>query len=584
MDIRQGIPVSKGISIGEVFLLEAEGVRIPSHFIPENKVDEETSRLLKAFDNALAEIEGLADDLRAKAGQKIAEIFVAHAGMLRDESFRQEFLGRIREKHYTAEFSVARTMRHWRKLFQEDDFLAPRVADLEDLERRLLRHLLGQKREELSSLKSEVVLVAHDLSPSQIASVDTDKVKGFATNAGGPTSHTGIIASALGIPSIVGLGSITNDVTGGDTIIIDGSRGVVVIEPDEKTIEKYSTRRQEVMASDQVLLEELKDLPCETKDGKKISLMANIESPKEIGKNIEYGAEGIGLYRTEFLFIGTDNMPSANEQFRAYMDAVRELDGRPLVIRTLDLGADKFSDGETFIKERNPFLGLRSLRYCLKNPDIFEEQLKAILRTSAFGDVRVMFPLVSGVDELNSAKEILEELKKQMDKDGEEYNPDLPIGIMVELPSAVINAEALADHANFFSIGTNDLIQYTLAVDRGNEHVADLYRPEHPAVLRLIKMTVEAAKESNTPVSVCGEMASVILYSVLLVGLGIDSLSVAPPQIIPEVKKLIRSISFVEAKKFADKVLAAKGPDEARETLLKGNRQFMEAAGITIKI
>ncbi len=578
MDIRQGIPVSTGISIGEVFLLEAEGVRIPTRFVPQDQTHQEVGRLEKAFANALHQLRNLADDLREKAGQKIAEIFVAHAGMLADESFREEVFDRIRDKHYTAEFAVARTMRHWRKLFQSDDFLAPRVADLDDLERRLLRHLLGQKREELSNLTSEVVLVAHDLSPSQIASVDTDKVKGFATDAGGPTSHTGIIASALGIPAVVGLGTITNDATGGDTMIVDGSGGLVIIEPDRETYQRYSDRQRQVLESDQALLKELKNQPSETRDGRKISLMANIESPKEIDKAIQYGADGIGLYRTEFLYVQSDSIPSVNDHFHAYMDAIKGLDGRPIVIRTLDLGADKFSGTEAVIEERNPFLGLRSLRYCLKNPDVFEDQLRAILKASAFGNLSVMFPLVSGIEELKAAREFLDEVKSRMDEAGEEYDPDLPVGIMIELPSAVMNADALARYSDFFSIGTNDLIQYALAVDRGNEHVAELYRPEHPAVLKLIKMTAESAEKANIPVSLCGEMASSVIYSILLIGLGINSFSLAPPQIIPEVKKLIRSTDYADARELADAVLAAEGAEQAREVLEEGNKRIMESA------
>ncbi len=569
MDIRRGIPVSTGIVIGEAFLLEAEGVRIPVHHIPDSETEREIRKMEKAFEDAFHQLHSLADDLRSKAGRKIAEIFVAHAGMLADESFREEFYERIRKRNHTAEFAVSRTMRHWRKLFQSDDFLAPRVADLDDLERRLLRHLLGQKREELSNLKSEVILVAHDLSPSQIASVDTGKVKGFATDAGGPTSHTGIIASALGIPAVVGLGTITNDVSGGDTIIVDGSGGLVIVEPDSQTRRKYSNMRKDVIESDRVLLEELKDHPSETMDGRKIPLMANIESPKEIAKALQYGADGIGLYRTEFLFVSSDSIPSVNEHFHAYMNALKELDGRPIVIRTLDLGADKFSGDGALQKERNPFLGLRSLRYCLKNPEVFEEQLRAILRASAFGNLSVMFPLVSGIEELKAAREILDEVKLEMDQAGESYNPDMPVGIMIELPSAVMNADALARHSDFFSIGTNDLIQYALAVDRGNEHVAQLYRPEHPAVLRLIRMTVEAAEKANIPVSLCGEMASTVMFTNLLVGLGVNSLSVAPPQIIPEVKKIIRSSTYEENRKLASRVLATDGPDDARQVLME---------------
>ncbi len=580
MDIRQGIPVSTGITIGEVFLLEAEGVRIPLHFIPKKDVDRETARLEKAFENALAELKNLADDLSAKAGRKIAEIFFAHVGMLADESFRGEFFGRISDKLYTAEFAVARTMRHWRSIFQKDGFMAPRVTDLDDLEKRLLRHLLGQKREELSNLKSEVVLVSHDLSPSQIATVDAGKVKGFATDAGGPTSHTGIIAAALGIPAVVGLGTITNEVTGGDTIIVDGSQGIVVVEPDKETRRRYSQKRKAAMKSDQVLLRELKDLPSETKDGHHISLMANIESPREIGKALKHGADGIGLYRTEFLFVGSDSIPSCDDHYRAYMDAVKSLEGRPLVIRTLDLGADKFNSHQPALKEHNPFLGLRSLRYCLKNPEVFEEQLRAILRASASGKLSVMFPLVGGVEELKAANAILAEVKVQMKRDGEEYDSQMPVGTMIELPSAVMGADALARNCDFFSIGTNDLIQYALAVDRGNEHVADMYRPEHPAVLRMISMTVDSAKRANIPVSLCGEMASAVIYTVLLIGLGITSFSLAPPQIIPEVKKIIRSINMSDARDLARAVSSAEDADHARDLLTEANEKIMKAAGI----
>jgi len=309
-----------------------------------------------------------------------------------------------------------------------------------------------------------------------------------------------------------------------------------------------------------------------------ILIVDNTVATPALLKPIQYGADGIGLYRTEFLYVQSDSIPSVNDHFHAYMDAIKGLDGRPIVIRTLDLGADKFSGTEAVIEERNPFLGLRSLRYCLKNPDVFEDQLRAILKASAFGNLSVMFPLVSGIEELKAAREFLDEVKSRMDEAGEEYDPDLPVGIMIELPSAVMNADALARYSDFFSIGTNDLIQYALAVDRGNEHVAELYRPEHPAVLKLIKMTAESAEKANIPVSLCGEMASSVIYSILLIGLGINSFSLAPPQIIPEVKKLIRSTDYADARELADAVLAAEGAEQAREVLEEGNKKIMESA------
>jgi phosphotransferase system enzyme I (PtsI) len=555
--------------------MEAEGVRIPEHFVDPALVEQEVERLRRSFTEALAELKELADDLQERAGAKIAEIFVAHAGMLGDESFREEFFNRIREKHYTAEFSVARTMRHWRKMFKRDSFLAPRVADLEDLERRLLRHLLGQRREELSNLQTEVILVAHDLKPSQIATVDTERVKAIATDAGGSTSHTAIIASALGLPAVVGLGSVTNEVSGGDVMIVDGSRGTVIIEPDQQTLTRYRERQEEVEESDRVLLKELRDEPAQTPDGRTIELMVNMESPKEIPRALECGADGIGLYRTEFLYMTREDPPTEHDHFQAYVRAIQQLDGRTLTIRTLDLGADKFMQEQPRLEERNPFLGLRSLRLCLNQPEIFETQLRAILRASALGPVRVMFPLVSGLGELEEAWRMLMEIQDDFDKNGEEYDRDMPVGIMIEVPSAAICADILARHCDFFSIGTNDLIQYTLAVDRANEHVANLYRPEAPGVLRLIKMTVEAARDAGIPVGLCGEMASVVTYTVLLVGLGIDALSVAPAQILPEIKKIIRSVPYADAQDMAQQVLQSEHPRIALKRLEELNADLL---------
>jgi len=574
MDIRQGIGVSPGIAIGEVFLLEAEGVRIPEHFISPGRTAEEVGRLNQALDGAAQELRELAEEVKSRAGSKIAEIFVAHAGMLADESFRLELAQKVTDKHYTAEFAVARTMRRWRKVFQADSFLAPRVADLDDLERRLLRFLLGQKREELATLRQEVIVVAHDLSPSQIATVDTEQVKAFATDAGGPTSHTAIIASAMGLPAVVGLGTITNDVTGGDLMIVDGRQGLVIIDPDPQTLERYRARRSEVAESGRILLHEFRDLPAETRDGKRIELLANIESPRDIPRALEYGAEGIGLYRTEFLFLTRRTPPDEHEHFQAYMRAIRELGERPLVIRTFDLGADKFALDAPGIRESNPFLGLRSLRYCLSHPELLKTQLRAILKASAFGNVKVMFPLVSSVEELLRAVRMLDEVKAEFDSRVLEYDPELQVGTMIEVPSAAVCAESLARKCDFFSIGTNDLIQYCLAVDRANEHVAHLYRPEHPAVLRLMKMAAEAARSASIPVGVCGEMASVVTYSALLVGMGVDSLSVAPPQVLPEIKKLIRSIRYDEAREFAEEVLSADDAPSALKRIEAMNKRL----------
>jgi len=577
MQILKGIPVSPGIAIGPAFLLDIEGVRIPEHFVSEDQVEGEVRRFEKAVEEARQELVQFAAHIAQKAGSKIAEIFAAHAGMLSDEAFLEGTRDRIRKKRYTAEFAVCRTMSHWRKIFQEepDSILALRVADLDDLERRLLRRLVGGKKEELSALRSEVVLIAHDLAPSNTALVDPEKVKGFATDAGGPTSHTAIITRALGIPAVVGLANITKETSGGNTIIVDGTRGVVIVEPDKGTVQSYLKLRDKAQETDRILLKQLKDLPAETPDGRRIQLFVNIDSPKEIPKAIQYGAEGVGLYRTEYLYLMSKQPLTEATHFEAYMAALRQLEGRPIVIRTLDLGADKFLEEEQTTLEKNPFLGLRSIRYCLDHPELLRTQLRAILRASAFGDVKIMFPMVSTAEEMKQAREILDEIRAELDKKGERYDRDIQVGVMIEVPSAALCAGSLAPLADFFSIGTNDLIQYTLAIDRANEHVAHLYRPSHPAVLRLIQMTVEAANKAGIEVSLCGEMASEIMYTILLLGLGIQQLSVAPPIILPELKKIIRTVGYEEAKKLADTVLTSEDPEAAFDALQQLSRDLL---------
>jgi len=575
MDVTRGIAVSPGIAIGRVFQLEAEGVRIPAHFISDAQIEDEVGRCMEAIERAQGELDGLAAHVTSAAGRSVAEIFTAHAAMLRDEYLQSEFVARIREKRYTAEFAVARTMREWRRLFQQDELLATRVPDLDDLERRLLHVLIGARCEDLARLTEDVILVAHDLSPSQTATIDTSRVRGIAIDGGGPTSHTAIIARALGIPAVVGLGTISSEVSGGDVIVLDGSHGVVISNPDDVTVASYRQRLSEKDDTDTVLVEEMRDKPAETVDGHHVAILGNIESPREIAEAVRHGAEGIGLYRTEFLFLTGDHMPSEQEHYDAYLQAVQSLGDRPLTIRTMDLGADKMVPGVEPFPERNPFLGRRSIRYCMGHPQILRDQLRAIMRVAVEGDVRVMFPLVCSLEELERLRTMVAALGDEMTREGIPHNQRIPLGIMIEVPSVAIHADVLARHADFFSIGTNDLIQYTLAIDRANEHVAHMYQPLHPAVLRLIRMTADAARDNGISVSLCGEMASDIACAPLLLGLGIDQFSVAPPPIVPVLKKVVRSVSYADARRLADEVLAVSHTSAATDLVTKFNHDLL---------
>lgn len=490
--------------------------------------------------------------------------------VLQDVRLKNEIIDKIKRANFTPEFAVSLALRVYIRKFQDihDSYLAERVSDIFDIERRLLKNLLGEKREELKNLAEEVILVAHDLTPSQTASLDTEKVKGFATDAGGRTSHTAIVARALGIPAVVGLGTITADVFGGDTVIVDGNSGVVIVRPDDETLAAYQTRVKTIHVFEERLATELRDQPSTMGDGKHISIFGNIEFPKEVNINVRYGAEGIGLYRTEFLYLGAPKPPTEEEHLEAYATVVQELQDKPVIIRTLDLGADKF-DYLDNRKEGNPFLGCRSIRYCFENPSIFKIQLRAILRVSAQGNVKILFPLISSLQELQRAKQMVWETMEELEKENVSFNKNIEMGVMLEVPSAVIIADLLAKECDFFSIGTNDLIQYSLAVDRNNERVAYLYCPVHPAILRLLKVAIKAAADNNIPIGICGQMGSEIEYTAPLIGMGLTEFSVAPATIIPEIKKIVRSITFEKAKEIAETACQFEDPEKTMAYLRK---------------
>jgi phosphotransferase system enzyme I (PtsI) len=563
----QGIAVSPGVAIGEAFVMDTEGFRIPRRFLTRDAVDSELERLARAINAAATQIERNRDAVNQELGKEYGAIFDAHLQMLRDVRLRSELDQLIRERHYSPEYAVSRALRRYAKVFQslENASLAERANDIFDIEKRLLKNLLGRRREEMSQLTSPVLILAHNLTPSETANLDRRFVRGFVTEVGGPGSHTAIVAEGLAIPAVVGTGPFLTDVSGGETVIIDGNQGLVIVHPDDETLARY---RQEAEAgrTRAVSLQSLRDLPAETADGTRIQLMGNIEFPYEAELCDSFGSDGIGLYRTEFLYLGSDKIPTEEDHVDAYSSVVRQLAPRPVTIRTLDIGADKIAGGLTPDDERNPFLGLRSIRLSLRNVPLFRTQLRAVLRASALGDLRVMFPLISTVMEFRQAKMILADVMEDLEEHGIPFNREIPVGMMVEVPAAVIMIDHFVEEVDFLSIGTNDLIQYTLAVDRSNKDVASLYTASDPAVLKLIDMATQAGIRSGVPVSTCGQMSGNPLYTMLLLGLGLRSLSV-PPSAIPEIKKVCRSVTIEHAQAVARKALALENARDVKRYL-----------------
>lgn len=557
MEIKRGIPVSPGVAIGTALIVETEGIQIPRRFIDKARANEEIERLHQAFKDAVADAHANQQAINEKLGKQYGAIFAAHALLIEDPDLIREIELLITQKSFSAEYAVSRTMRRHAKALAalNQPMFSTRTADLYDIEKSILSHLVGQPGNPLQNLQGPAIVLAHDLTPSETANLDPKMVYAFATEAGGKASHTAIMAGVLEIPAVVGLGRFLMDVSGGDEIIVDGNRGVVIVNPDEETRERYLVLQRQ-FGSFAKRLNELRDLPAETTDGIRAVLLGNIEFPTESAHCGERGADGVGLYRTEFLYLNRTTDPNESEQYEAYTSVVRAIGpNKPVVIRTLDLGADKlFHLADQYLNEKNPSLGVRSVRLCLRNLVLFKTQLRAILRASCHGDVRIMFPMVSTLMELRQCKMILADVKEELEEEGIAFNRKIPIGTMVEVPSAALMAEEMAKEVNFFSIGTNDLIQYTLAADRTNEHVALLYSAGDPAVLRLIDRVIRAAATQNIEVCVCGEMSGDPLYAMLLLGLGLRQLSMTP-QNIPEIKKIIRSITIEEAKVVAQEAM-----------------------------
>jgi phosphotransferase system enzyme I (PtsI) len=488
-------------------------------------------------------------------GQDEAQIFDAHLLVLEDRMLIEEVISRVKKEKAAVEYIFYQVLKRYAEVFSkvEDEYLKERISDINDVGRRVLRNLLGKKQQGLEELKDAVIIVAHDLSPSDTATMYHKNVIGFVTDIGGKTSHTAIMAKSLEIPAVVGLETATEQIKEDDLLILDGNAGLIIVNPRQETLDKYERKQEKIEDLGKVFIT-LRDLPAMTLDGHEVELAANIELPQEVPSVKEHGVHSIGLYRTEFFYMNRKDLPSEEEQFQAYKYVAEAMKPSSVIIRTLDLGGDKFISQLEIPHDMTPFLGWRAIRFCLARPDIFKTQLRAVLRASMYGNLKIMYPMISGVEELKQANKLLEESKKELSAKKVPFNEELEVGVMIEVPSAALTCDILSKEAAFFSIGTNDLIQYSLAVDRTNEKVAYLYEPTHPAVLRLVKSIIDAGHKSGIWVGMCGEMSGEPTFALLLLGLGLDEFSM-PAIAIARIKQIIRSVTFKEARRIAEEAL-----------------------------
>ncbi len=576
MKVLKGLPVSPGIGMGKVILLQPEKRHIPLRPITAKEIPAEELKYRKAVDKTIAQIEALGTRFADGTDIKYKAIFEAHIAILSDPTLHKKVCDRIKKHKDNASRAVYKTLQELIQTLSalDDEYLSHRAPDIADIEKRLLNNL-DSKRPAKNNRRRSGVVVAKGLEPSQTASMDPKMILGLVVETGGPTSHTAIMSRALKIPALVGISNITEELKENQFIIIDGSKGVVFIDPTPSVLEQYRKKKR---YADRISKRNLKEdamLPCETFDGRQIHISANIEFISEIDNAITYGAQDIGLYRTEFLILDKHiDEICEEEQYQNYIKAIKSLNGKRLCIRTFDLGADKQSPFTASLGiEDNPFLGCRSIRLCIEQPNLFKQQLRAILRASASGPIDLMIPMISRKSEILFAKKIINEIKKELKSKKVKFDENIRIGIMMEVPSAVYIAEDLAEEVDFFSIGTNDLIQYSLAVDRGNQRVAHMYTPHHPAILRMIKDIVIAANKFNIDVCVCGEMGGDITYTQLLIGLGLKHLSVTYSTI-PQIKKIIRSLNFYESRAFADELLRIHHGELILERIIEKNKKI----------
>ena len=576
MEEIRGIPAAPGISIGPAYLLGKEEFQIAATAIKQQEIPLQIQLFEEALIKTRREILELQKKIASELGNDEAEIFDAHILVLEDRMLIEEVISRLKKEHVNVAFIFQEVIKKYVRVFSriEDEYLKERISDINDVGRRVLRNILGSEYKTPTNIKERFIIVAHDLSPSDTAAMHKKNIIAFVADIGGKTSHTAIMAKSLEIPSVVGLEVATAKIKTDDQLIVDGFAGVVIINPDKETLKVYKRKEEQFKRITQKFYS-FRNLPAQTVDGKKIEVVANIELPEDIPSVIQHGAEGIGLYRTEYFYMNRKVLPTEDEQYEAYKFVAQALNPHPVVIRSLDLGGDKFVSHLDIPKDMSPFLGWRAIRFCLARPDIFKVQLRAILRAAKHGKLKLMYPMISGVEELRAANMVLEECKAELSKEGKDFDANIETGVMIEVPSAALTADLLAKEADFFSIGTNDLIQYSLAVDRTNEKVAYLYEPAHPAVLRMIKNIVDSAHKAGIWVGMCGEMAGDPVFSLIILGLGLDELSM-PPLVVPQIKQVIRSSNLAEAKEIAKQALLLSTGKE----VLEFSKKYLGSVGL----
>lgn len=565
----RGIGVSPGVAVGKALVVEVRRPRIKREPVDPARLPLEISRLRQALEASRRQLLEIQERIAKEVGPQYARIFDAHLLILEDRWLVEEATAAIQAQGVNAEYALQEVLEPVRQAFSrvEDGYLRERRTDVDDVGDRVLRNLLGQRGSvHVEGMRGEAIVFAHDLSPSDTAQLHRDAVLGLVTETGGRTSHSAIMARSLEIPAVVGVEEICAHVVNHETVILDGTEGLVILAPDRETLARFHARKQQLEYVGRALHEQ-GALPAETQDGYRVRVTANIEFPEELPAVQAHGAEGVGLYRTEFLYLNRPDLPGEEEHFAVYRAVAAEMHPRPTVIRTLDFGGDKLASAIQLAAEENPSLGLRAIRLCLHRPDIFRTQLRAILRASAFGSLRVMYPMISGVAELRAANAILEDVMAELRRQGVAFDPEIQVGAMIETPSAAVTADLLAREVDFFSVGTNDLIQYALAIDRINEQVAYLYEPLHPAVLRMLRGVVSAAHNEGIWISMCGEMASDPLHGLVLVGLGFDELSMTPGAI-PLMKRIIRSVTYGQAADVAQRLFGCATAQEVEGLLL----------------